>query len=137
MANIDEFLYKGKVRIISLPKRELSPGSEYPKLIGLKGKIIRISGNRLGISIDGKINENSDYGCYWFDLDNVEKVEEKSLKTITIKIPKEFKNDFNNDRFEEFFERVSADIDNTGLCGNYEKETAEMLKEAFKKAIVK
>lgn len=32
--------------------------------------------------------------------------------------------------------RVIADMDNSGLCGNYEKEIAEMFLEAFDKAIV-
>lgn len=35
-----------------------------------------------------------------------------------------------------FFSRVIADIDCSGLCGNYEKEIAEMFLEAFDKAIV-
>ena len=72
MAKIEDLLYKGKVKIISLPKRQLSPESEYPELIGLEGKIARISGNRVGVIIDRKTNKNSDYGCYWFDVECLE-----------------------------------------------------------------
>lgn len=39
MEKIEDLLYKGKVKIISLPKRQLSPESEYPELIGLEGKL--------------------------------------------------------------------------------------------------
>lgn len=35
-----------------------------------------------------------------------------------------------------FFSRVTADIGCTGVCGNYEKETAEMFREAFEKSNV-
>lgn len=50
---------------------------------------------------------------------------------IIIDIPKEFEVDFNTDKFKDFFSRVAADIDCNGLCGNYEKETAEMFRNAF------
>lgn len=50
---------------------------------------------------------------------------------ITIDIPDKFINDYTADRFKDFFSRVAADIDNDGLCGNYEKETAEMFLKAF------
>lgn len=53
---------------------------------------------------------------------------------ITIEIPEEFNGDFQKDRFKEFFDRVIADIDMEGLCGNYEAETAEMLKNSFQNA---
>lgn len=72
--DIKDFIYRGKVKIISLPRRELSPESEYPSLIGLEGQIIRISGNRVGILIDGRENKDSEYGCYWFDVDCIEKL---------------------------------------------------------------
>ena len=40
----------------------------------------------------------------------------------------------NKDRFEDTFNRILAYLnDNSLLCGNYEKETIEMLKTAFKK----
>ena len=57
---------------------------------------------------------------------------------IEIEIPKEFEGDYNFDKFEDFFMRVSHDIKmndeyfNSYLCGNYEKETAEMFVKAFK-----
>ena len=53
---------------------------------------------------------------------------------LTIDIPEEFNGDFQKDRFKEFFDRVIADIDMEGLCGNYEAETAEMLKKSFQNA---
>lgn len=55
---------------------------------------------------------------------------------LTIDIPKGYERDFISDKFKDFFSRVIADIDYSGLCGNYEKEIAEMFLEAFDKAIV-
>lgn len=51
---------------------------------------------------------------------------------IEIEIPKEFETDYNGDKFKEFFSRVLCDIEKGKcLCGNYEKETAEMFLKAF------
>lgn len=50
---------------------------------------------------------------------------------ITIEIPTEFENDYLVYRFKEFFERVMADMDSGILCGNYEKEIAEMFLKSF------
>lgn len=56
---------------------------------------------------------------------------------VIIDIPKEFGEDI-KDNFQDFFERVKVEIahrvntDETLLCGNYERETAEMLLDAFK-----
>lgn len=50
---------------------------------------------------------------------------------IQLEIPKEFENDYQNDRFDDFFRRVFADIDGRGMCGNYEVETAQMMHDAF------
>jgi hypothetical protein len=56
---------------------------------------------------------------------------------VIIDIPKEFESD-TKDNFQDFFERVKVEIahrvntDDTLLCGNYERETAEMLLDAFK-----
>lgn len=72
MLKIEDLLYKGKVKIVSLPKRQLSPESEYPELVGLEGTVVRISGNRVGVLIDNKANQHSDYGCYWFDVECLE-----------------------------------------------------------------
>ncbi len=55
---------------------------------------------------------------------------------LTIDIPKGYERDFITDKFKDFFSRVIADINYDGLCGNYEKEIAEMFLEAFDKAIV-
>jgi ribosomal protein S13 len=54
---------------------------------------------------------------------------------IEIEIPKEFEGDFNTDKFEEILTRLG--IDAHEMAGNYEKETVEMLIEAFKKAKIK
>lgn len=50
---------------------------------------------------------------------------------IEIEIPKEFEKDYKGDTFKDFFSRVLCDIDNKGMCGNYEKEIAEMFIKAF------
>lgn len=55
---------------------------------------------------------------------------------ITIDIPREYERDFSAGKFKDFFSRVIADINCDGMCGNYEKEIAEMFLEAFDKAIV-
>lgn len=55
---------------------------------------------------------------------------------LTIDIPEEYDNDFLEDHFRDFFSRVMADINNKGMCGRYEKETAAMMRHAFKNAIV-
>ena len=53
---------------------------------------------------------------------------------IEIEIPKEFECDFNKDRFNETFCRLSVDIHL--MAGNYEKETLGMLSKAFENAKV-
>lgn len=55
---------------------------------------------------------------------------------ITIDISREYERDFIADKFKDFFSRVITDIDYSGLCGNYEKEIAEMFLKAFDEAIV-
>lgn len=54
---------------------------------------------------------------------------------VTIKIPHQFVGELYRDRFRETFERVKADFH--CLAGNYERETIDMLIEAFKNAEVK
>lgn len=54
---------------------------------------------------------------------------------IIIDIPKEFESDYKGDMFKDFFSRVLCDIQDGILCGNYEKETAEMLIKAFDESI--
>lgn len=51
---------------------------------------------------------------------------------IVIDIPKEFEKDYKRGAFKEFFGRVMADMN--CMCGNYEKETAEMFIKAFENA---
>lgn len=54
---------------------------------------------------------------------------------VIIDIPKEFENDYKSDNFKDFFSRVLCDIKNGTLCGNYEKETAEMFLTAFDESV--
>ncbi len=51
---------------------------------------------------------------------------------ITIEIPKEFEDEFKKDRFKDSLSRLV--IDANCMAGNYEKETASMLIDAFQKA---
>lgn len=53
---------------------------------------------------------------------------------IQLEIPKKFENDYQKDRFDDFFRRVFADIDCTGMCGKYEVETALMMHDAFERS---
>lgn len=55
---------------------------------------------------------------------------------IEIEIPEEFEKDYTADKFADFLGRVRADIDYNGMCGNYERETADVLAEAFKNSRV-
>lgn len=50
---------------------------------------------------------------------------------VIIDIPNDFTGDYIADKFKDFFSRVIADIDYKRLCGNYEKEIAEMFIKAF------
>ena len=56
---------------------------------------------------------------------------------IEIDIPKEFEEQFKQDKFKDSLERIMADIEhslNNGDClcaGRYEHETIEMLQKAF------
>jgi hypothetical protein len=55
---------------------------------------------------------------------------------LIIDIPKEFETDYNGDKFKDFFSRVLCDIEKGKcLCGNYEKETAEMFLKAFDESV--
>lgn len=72
---IRDFIYQGKVKIMSTPKRELSIESEYPDLIGLEGRIAGISGNKIGIIVDNKYNKHSKFGWYWFEPECLMKLE--------------------------------------------------------------
>ncbi len=52
---------------------------------------------------------------------------------VIIDIPNyEFNNDI-ADKFQDYFERVKADIADGTLCGNYELETTEMFLASFKR----
>ena len=54
---------------------------------------------------------------------------------LIIDIPTEFETDYNGDKFKDFFSRVLCDIDKGVLCGNYEKETAEMFLKTFDESV--
>jgi len=51
---------------------------------------------------------------------------------IMIEIPSEYEGEFEKDKFENTLQRMNADAH--CLAGNYEKETINMLIEAFKNA---
>lgn len=51
---------------------------------------------------------------------------------LLITIPDEFEEHFRTDRFEDSLHRLSADAHL--LAGNYEQETAKMLRDVFKNA---
>lgn len=53
---------------------------------------------------------------------------------VIIDIPNDFTGDYIFDKFKDFFSRVATDIDCKGLCGNYEKEIAEMFIKAFEES---
>lgn len=50
---------------------------------------------------------------------------------VIIDIPNDFTGDYIADKFKDFFSRVIVDVDCKGMCGNYEKEIAEMFLKAF------
>lgn len=52
---------------------------------------------------------------------------------VLIDIPEEFEDDYQTDRFKDFFDRAIADMD--VMCGKYERETAEMLSRIFRRSI--
>ena len=54
---------------------------------------------------------------------------------LIIDIPTEFETDYKGDKFKDFFSRVLCDIEKGVLCGNYEKEAAEMFLKAFDESI--
>lgn len=61
------------------------------------------------------------------------------MAEIVLKIPKEFEQDFNADKFKECFKRVLWDCkawNYAKASGRYEHETLEMLLDAFNEAVV-
>lgn len=68
------------------------------------------------------------------EREEAEKEGRQETMIIQLEIPKEFAKDYANNRFDDFFRRVYADIDNEGMCGNYEGETAQMMARAFKES---
>lgn len=58
---------------------------------------------------------------------------------ITIEIPKEYEDEFINNKFKESLNRVYVDLDfykDDSLCGLYERETIDMLMNAFQNGII-
>ena len=78
MRTIEDFIYTGNVKIIALPQREISDESVYPEVVGKTGKVVRISGEKVGVLIDGKDNPYSRYGCYWFTAECLEFVNKEN-----------------------------------------------------------
>lgn len=64
-------------------------------------------------------------------VDAFEKRPDADGITVTLRIPREFVVDYVDNRFEEFFRRIRADIDYKHLCGRYEDEIVEMMRLAF------
>lgn len=61
------------------------------------------------------------------------------MAEIVLKIPKEFEQDFNADKFKKCFKRVLWDCkawNYAKASGRYEHETLEMLLDAFNEAVV-
>lgn len=50
---------------------------------------------------------------------------------IEIEIPKEFEDDYEEDRFKYFFARIMYNIRCGIFCGKHEREIVEMLAKAF------
>lgn len=48
------------------------------RIIGMQGTIERLSGKEVGVRIEGKINEASQYGIYWFKTTELEIVGDRS-----------------------------------------------------------
>lgn len=71
---------------------------------------------------------------YWIDqgLKIPGYTEEKKNLKVVLELSEIIATDYLNNKFVDFFERVLADIDCDGCCGNYEKEIAEALLQAFK-----
>lgn len=71
---------------------------------------------------------------YWIDqgLKIPGYTEEKKNRKVILELPEIIETDYLDNKFEDFFRRVLADIDYTGNCGLYEKEIAEALLQAFK-----
>ena len=54
---------------------------------------------------------------------------------VTIEIPENFEVDYLIDQFDDFFNRIRVDInEHHVMCGRYEMETIEMMKDAFKRS---
>ena len=64
MRTIEDFIYTGNVKIIALPQREISDESVYPEVVGKTGKVVRISGEKVGVLIDGKENPTVDTSIF-------------------------------------------------------------------------
>ena len=57
---------------------------------------------------------------------------------ITIEIPEDFENEYNNDKFSDTFIRILSDLllfkKDMILTGHYEIETLKMLRQSFEES---
>ena len=55
---------------------------------------------------------------------------------ITIEIPEDFENEYNNDKFSKTFRRVVTELSQGDmiLTGHYEIETLKMLRQSFEES---
>lgn len=67
--NIDDY--------VKITSKSIPCPSYKGKYNGYHGFISRISGNRIGVTIDGEINEKSGYGVFWFDANELKLTKEK------------------------------------------------------------
>lgn len=66
-----------RVRILDLPHRSVSHNSQYRSLVGKEGTVVRVSGTKVGVEVEGINNEASSYGCFWFNPENLEEINNK------------------------------------------------------------
>ncbi len=55
----------------------MSRKSQYRSLVGKEGTVVRVSGIKVGVDVDGVNNEASSYGCFWFNPENLEEINNK------------------------------------------------------------
>lgn len=75
-----------RVRILDLPHRCVSHNSHYRSLVGKEGTVVRVSGIKVGVDVDGVNNEASSYGCFWFNPENLEEINNKEGNKMNIKL---------------------------------------------------
>lgn len=71
--NYDEYINR-RVKI----KYASRPTYKKKEILGAYGTITRVSSNKFGVLVDGKINTSSSYGVFWFDIGALEILENES-----------------------------------------------------------